>query len=298
MNWTRFFVVVPLALTLLALGCGDPQKDAEAALAEYSKDKGLTDLKVVPIKGESKRFAYTARRPKTGVACRGTVTLGGTSPAIELSCDKPKDRVPTDPHDRLDYFCRKGKLDACFKLGKAHEERKVGAPDLKVARSLYKKACKGKVYPACEALGFFALRRLGGPLDLGEAEFALTKACEGGVTRGCTNLAHVHVQNRKWDAARALFKAACLKGDMKACNGYGTRLNSKFGKAKPNPKKARAIFLKACDADFMNACTNYGVMLLKGQGGRRDKVRAKRYFRKACEGKDPPGCYNLKLLNK
>ena len=287
------FMLCLVFVTTLGTGCADPIKKVEEAL----KAQSITQVSVKPVEGQDRTYSFTGKYKTTSRSCRGTVTLSSLGAEVKSRCDKPAPTVPTDPHEKLAYDCDKKDVKACYKLGVLHRKREVAAPDMKTARGLFKKACKGNVYEACEALGFFALRKLGGPLDLGEAEFAFSRACNAGVVRGCTHLAHVHVQNRKWSEARKVFKGACDQGDMKACNGYGARLNSKFGKEPVDRKGARKIFLKACNADYMNACTNYGLMLSKGQGGKKNMKAAKRYLEKACQGGDEPGCYSLKELN-
>jgi TPR repeat protein len=290
------FSLFCVALLLPFTGCGDKKAEALEGLKAHKRTRSCKNFSLKAVPDKSGFFSYTCQHPK-GVACYGTISDdrgGGWN--VAAKCDPLPKTEPTDPHEKLEFHCEKGNVDKCYALGMAHQKREVANPDLAYARKLFHKACEKKVWNACAALGFLNLRKLGGSLDLVEAERVLQLACDGGVVRGCTNLAHVHVQNRKWDLAREVFKSACTKNDLKACNGYGARLKSKLGRGRPDRKFARSVFLKNCTAGFMNSCTNYAVMLREGEGGKKNYTDAKRYFAKACKGNDQPGCFNLKQM--
>ena len=55
---------------------------------------------------------------------------------------------------------------------------------------------------------------------------------------------------------------------------------------------------KACDGDDASGCYNLGVMYYNGQGVKQSNANALKYLGKACDGGDAGGCKNYAILNK
>jgi len=60
--------------------------------------------------------------------------------------------------------------------------------------------------------------------------------------------------------------------------------------------KAAQYYKKACDGGEARGCYNLGVMYYNGEGVSQDKVKAAQYYKKACDGGNARGCYNLGIL--
>ena len=57
--------------------------------------------------------------------------------------------------------------------------------------------------------------------------------------------------------------------------------------------KAFESFKKACDGGNMRGCFNLGIMYEEGNGAEKDFSKAAELFKKACDGGNMNGCYNL-----
>ena len=60
--------------------------------------------------------------------------------------------------------------------------------------------------------------------------------------------------------------------------------------------KAFESFKKACDGGEMNGCYNLGVMYTNGNGVEKDFSKAVELFKKACDGGEMLGCSNLGFM--
>ena len=60
--------------------------------------------------------------------------------------------------------------------------------------------------------------------------------------------------------------------------------------------KAAELFKKACDGENMRGCYNLGLMYEKGKGVEEDFSKAAQLYIKACDGGEVRGCYNLGLM--
>ena len=60
--------------------------------------------------------------------------------------------------------------------------------------------------------------------------------------------------------------------------------------------KAAELFKKACDGGNMRGCYNLGVMYTNGDGVEKDFSKAAELFKKACDGGEMDGCRNLGVM--
>ena len=62
--------------------------------------------------------------------------------------------------------------------------------------------------------------------------------------------------------------------------------------------KAAELYKKACNGGNIKGCYNLGVLYNNGQGLRQNYYTAKEYFGKACDLGDQKGCDAYKKLNE
>ena len=67
---------------------------------------------------------------------------------------------------------------------------------------------------------------------------------------------------------------------------------------KGNRQKASQLFKKACDGGDMKGCYNLGFLYANGQGVKQNRQKAKELFGKACDGGDERGCEQYKILDE
>ena len=60
--------------------------------------------------------------------------------------------------------------------------------------------------------------------------------------------------------------------------------------------KAAELYKKACDGGDMRGCFNLGTMYANGNGVQKDFSKAAQLFKKACDGGSMYGCYNLGVM--
>ena len=66
---------------------------------------------------------------------------------------------------------------------------------------------------------------------------------------------------------------------------------------KQNYQKAAELWKKACDGRDTYGCYNLGILYEEGKGLRQDYAMAKEYYGKACDLGDQIGCDEYKRLN-
>ena len=62
--------------------------------------------------------------------------------------------------------------------------------------------------------------------------------------------------------------------------------------------KAFESFKKACDGGNMRGCYNLGLMYEKGKGVEEDFSKAAQLFKKACDGGEMNACRSLGVINR
>jgi serine/threonine protein kinase len=96
-------------------------------------------------------------------------------------------------------------------------------------------------------------------------------------------------KSEQYAQARLLFAQACDSGVNDACNYLGYLYAQGLG-GQPDAETARKIYQKACDQGNLLSCTSLGAMY-QDSG---NKVEARNYFQKACDGKVAEACELLR----
>jgi TPR repeat protein len=133
------------------------------------------------------------------------------------------------------------------------------------------------------------------------------KACDAGDNRACVELGEHFVDvyfssgsrgghAKDADAAVALFRKACGRGDVAGCRQVGWSLDE--GIAGHDPEKAREYYREACDKGDGGGCTLLADMMEKGHDVRRVAAESLALYQKACSGRIAElgclsGCDNL-----
>ncbi|MCI6343253.1 MAG: sel1 repeat family protein [Campylobacter sp.] len=60
--------------------------------------------------------------------------------------------------------------------------------------------------------------------------------------------------------------------------------------------KAAELYKKACDGGNMSGCFNLGIMYANGNGVEKDLGKAAELFKKACDSGNMRGCHNLGVM--
>ncbi|MDX2010796.1 MAG: tetratricopeptide repeat protein [Myxococcaceae bacterium] len=82
----------------------------------------------------------------------------------------------------------------------------------------------------------------------------------------------------------------CRQGDTTACVDLGFNLEAK------EPEKAVAVYRDACKKNVLAACSNLSLMLRDARGAPKNLAEAATLAKKACDGKNAPGCFHLGLV--
>jgi|GEM_PF-3418559 len=90
--------------------------------------------------------------------------------------------------------------------------------------------------------------------------------------------------------ASGLFRAACEKGNLKACNNLGVHLERGLGVAK-DLEAALEHYKKSCTEDARDGCVNLAALLEK----RGQLASAHQIYEQECKSDVPPACYNLAI---
>ncbi len=85
---------------------------------------------------------------------------------------------------------------------------------------------------------------------------------------------------------------ACAAGDAAGCVDYGFNLEAS------DPAKAVSVYRAACAKDNFPACSNLALMLRDARGAPKSYEEATAVAKKACEGKNAPGCLHWGLVRE
>jgi hypothetical protein len=150
----------------------------------------------------------------------------------------------SDPAD-CEKQCERGSMASCTILARSYQIGRGIDQDMEKAATLYVKACKARVAPACGRIGELMLKLKGKEregLDL------LQKACADGWSDGCV-----------------------IAG-------------SYLAKTAPGSKDVVAPTLRACKLGSAEGCWSMGQLLTNGLL-QKDEARAAEFFKLACEGR-------------
>jgi eukaryotic-like serine/threonine-protein kinase len=95
--------------------------------------------------------------------------------------------------------------------------------------------------------------------------------------------------HKQYAQARTLFAQACESGELRACNYLGYLYAQGLGGTR-DAEKARSIYQNACDQGNLSSCASLG-SLYQDAG---NNTEARKYFKKACDGKLAEGCALLR----
>lgn len=220
--------------------------------------------------------------------------------------------------------CRGGHALACANLGNRFMEGTHVDKDEKFAAELFGRGCLASVPTACESLAEAYLSgrgvekneamglklrnaacSLGDPMAcyyLGRHATAvplLERDCRFGMALACDVLAQAYRSGHGVAADRAMALRfsiiACDKDDY-YCSDAGIAHMTGDGVPR-DPLRARDFFRRACDAGSPHGCENLGMSYLQGGDGTpRDKARAIEALRRACASKLPSACRQLSDL--
>jgi TPR repeat protein len=140
----------------------------------------------------------------------------------------------------------------------------------------------------CYALGMELAFGSGGAVDEPGARASFQKACQGGHVYGCVMLGILLQSKGNEKYCRVLDvelqRKACDKGEGEACIQLGRLLDHSFAlDVTRDDAAARRAYEAACDDDQALGCTSAARMWSKGQGGPRDKAKARQFMKRACD---------------
>jgi TPR repeat protein len=125
----------------------------------------------------------------------------------------------------------------------------------------------------------------------------LLQKCDGGNGAACAELGHLYDDGKSVprDHARAVeqFQKACTAGDVSGCVERGIEHERVAGVG--DLERAEALYRRACDDKNPRGCFRLGKMHDLGKGIAKDQKRAVDLYRMACDGGDASGCGNLGL---
>ncbi len=219
-----------------------------------------------------------------------------------------------------DLGCRQGHLNSCVRLAKGLVGMGKASGRMKYlvkAAKLYEKACKHEQGPGCDLLpSLMEDKKYGRTLDSNLCKQGDPFACnEMGVLMGLGKYGP-----RDLKGAFAMVKEACRLGLGLGCSNAAVLLDTDNHTS--NNGKVLAFYMKACEREHKQACkklkraiddtdTNHVFSRICTEGGygpgcRRlvlslsaaigDEPYAKKlvtWFQRACDLKDPDGCYYL-----
>lgn len=182
------------------------------------------------------------------------------------------------PKDKADCEtqCTAGNLGSCHNLatlayvnyGDKNASDAQNVKDEDRALELWKKACDGGVFAACNSYGEARTSRTGTqPKDLAAADAALTKGCDGGnadacYTRGDLMLTGGSGVTKNPALGLDLLLRSCKLGDSLACRDTGEYFFAgKYGVPK-NPTMGDKLLTAFCNQGDMKACDDLGHHLL------------------------------------
>ncbi len=83
----------------------------------------------------------------------------------------------------------------------------------------------------------------------------------------------------------------CYNGDINLCYKLGMIIYGSENGSE-NLVRARNFFKIACEKKHTEACFQYAVMLEEGKGGKADKTKAFKLYEKGCKANHPDSCNN------
>lgn len=197
--------------------------------------------------------------------------------------------VVRDTASGQEEACDKGSGINCFEAGLRYENGNGVTKDNRKAVNLYKQACDLEYDGGCTNYGLAHQRGTGVAKDLKKYVKYSKKACKLGSKVGCNNLGSAYAEGEgvKKDVKKAIeyFEEACDEGaeggSHYACFNLGAT-SAQNPKLRNDPKKVAKYYQIACDKKHTGACVNLADMYMKGRGVKKNTVKAKSLYNKAC----------------
>lgn len=168
-------------------------------------------------------------------------------------------------HDKVMYAkraCEGGDLNSCGLLGSIYElgDSNVITKNYKKSEKYYKKACSKKMGKACFALGSLCYNK---------------KICSA--------------------SAKNYYDKSCVLGYGKGCQALGESIAETTGNKVSS--STFSAYKKGCIANFPESCALIASMYtLGGEGIPKNKIKALKYFNKACNLGHTSSCTTAILL--
>jgi uncharacterized protein len=270
-------------------GCelGDP--------ASCNAQVQLILTKQVPgnVREAQRAFAIACDEGRSKEACKVLAT------ALIDGVDLPKDAARG--RQLLSRACVDETSDpeACFLLGKVYEDGLGGERDRTVASKYFRWSCAAGKVDACMRRGDLLVSDVGVRRDDQEALAMYRSACEGGIVVACTRGGQILFEGtfvkQDFAGAAALFAKGCAGRDAHGCFGLG-QSHERGATGAPDAAKAREAYESAVANGSLEAKRALARLLWIGDGGKKDKGRAKSLCREACQGGDPIACRGPEFL--
>lgn len=165
------------------------------------------------------------------------------------------------------------------------------------AAARYRLACELDQFVACNDLAVMLQNGEGITADPKEAVAMYERACKGANYRGCYNLATMFEEGLgvPKDPPRviAIYSKTCDAGEARACRLAGNWYLPSGEVSEELYTKAVPFWRRACDGDDVTGCYNLGVSTANGQGVEKDPTAAAAVYAKACDGSSWNACNNL-----
>jgi len=247
---------------------------------------------------------------------------GATFPASGCSTEIPRDcanfaararthhyaEVSTnDLRARLEEVCGRGESDACVEHGLLLIDGPTAVRDVGKAVTEFRALCERDAPTACvNLLGALEAESREQPSAAShrraEARLALAKskaACEKGQLKACNNVAYAYDSDLLGtpDHAKALglYRSVCNKGRAIACSIVAL-LYRKGNGVEQSDSKAAEWNLMGCNGGDPKGCNNLGYAYESGKGVSMDLERAAAFYEKACTPSYGVGCLSLAHL--
>jgi uncharacterized protein len=222
--------------------------------------------------------------------------------------------VAKDDHRSLQFYtlgCSAGNAPGCYNQGLMRDQGRGLATSQTSAAPAYEQACNDGFSAACTNVGFLYERGSGVRKDVVRAAGFYRRGCEGSPCnvpdiRGCVNLGDAYrdgigVEKNPSTAAEIFRKACAAQPDpedvdheearVRACVLLGALEIHGLG-VPENVESGLARSLEGCTRGDAYGCFNVGAM----RAYREDFAGAVTFYRKACDGGDAEGCYELAVL--
>ena len=187
----------------------------------------------------------------------------------------------------LNYFekgCELKDSSACWYFGALHYDGSI-KEDYKKAYVYLKKACDLGYGLGCNDIGAMYEKGEGLKQDYHQAKKYYEKACELKEGLGCQNLGVLYGQGKGVKDVLNMYayiSKACKLGVEMSCNAM-----NRFYADVSNSQE------QACENGDIDSCANVGILY-----SQKDKNKALKYFKKACDSGSSASCFNLATTYK